>query len=132
MSPFSSWLESKIKERAGWEQVDLARKMKVNPSLVSKWLHDEVKPNRRMATKLCIVFKVPADYLLPLIDYKDVIEMTEPQDRNEKRAELLARLPALARLLEAILELPIEKQSVYLDLAMDLLPGLARTKPEAE
>lgn len=130
MSLFSSWLDAKMKGE-GWDQKQLAQRLHVDESMVSKWLHDQATPTRRSVTRLCLVFKTPADILLPIIDSKDVIAMTEPPARDEKRAELLARLPALARLLEAILELPIEKQEVYLELAMDLLPGLAQTKPEA-
>lgn len=131
MSPFSSWLDSQMKS-AGWDQKQLAIKIHVDESMVSKWLKAQTTPSRRSATKLCIVFKTSADTLLPIIDYKDVIAVTDPEEQNEKRAELLARLPALARLLEAILELPLEKQAVYVDLTMSLLPGLAQTGLKAE
>lgn len=131
MSEFSSWLDSAIKGE-GWQPADLARALDVNPSLVSKWMAGSDKPSRRMTTKLCLIFRVSADYLLPIIDYRDVIDQTDPQEQNEKRAELLARLPALARLLEAIMTLPIEKQITYVDLMISLLPGLDQKSPGAK
>lgn len=131
MSKFSSWLNAEMQAK-GWDQKQLATKLGVDESMVSKWLHDQSTPTRRSATKLCVVFRVSADVLLPIIDADDVIGMTDPSARDEKRAELLARLPALARLLDAIMDLPLEKQAAYLDLAMNLLPGLVRTKSEAE
>lgn len=131
MSLFSAWLDDHIKGE-GWDQAELARKLKVNASLVSKWVNGDAKPSRRMTTKLCIIFKTPADDLLPLIDYKDVIDITPIPERNEKRAELLVRIPRLARLLEAIMELPLEKQAAYLELASNLLPGLVPKAPKGE
>ena len=131
MSLFSNWLHGAI-QGEGWDQASLARKLKVKDSLVSKWLNDKAKPSRRMTAKLCLIFRVSADYLLPLIDYRDQIELLGPQEKNEKRAELLARLPSLARLLEAIMALPIEKQATYIDLMVSLLPGLERTTPGAK
>lgn len=116
----------------GWDQAEVARQLKVENSLVSKWLNDKAKPSRRMTAKLCILFRVSADYLVPLIDYRDVIDQVAPHERNEKRAELLARLPSLARLLEAVLALPVEKQATYIELMTNLLPGLGRTTPEAK
>lgn len=131
MSEFSSWLDSAIKGK-GWQPADLARALDVNPSLVSKWMAGSDKPSRRMTTKLCLIFRVSADYLLPIIDYRDVIDQTDPQEQNEKRAELLARLPALARLLEAIMTLPLEKQLTYVELMISLLPGLDQKSPGAK
>lgn len=131
MSPFGSWLQSAM-DGKGMDGAGLARKLQVQDSLVSKWLNNKAKPSRRMTTKLCLIFEVPADWLLPLIDPKDVIALTEPPARNEKRAELLARLPALARLLDAVLALPLEKQATYIDLMTNLLPGLDRKGLEGE
>lgn len=128
MSLFGSWLLTAMNGE-GMDQAGLARKLGVQDSLVSKWLNDKAKPSRRMTTKLCLLFKVPADWLLPLIDPEDVIELTDPPARDEKRAELLARLPALARLLDAVLALPLEKQATYIDLMLNLLPGLDRKEP---
>lgn len=132
MSVFSNWLQSAIDNEPNWDQAELARQLQVKDSLVSKWLHDQAKPSRRMTTKLCVVFKVSPEFLLPLIDYRDVIALTPPQERNKKRAELLARLPSLVRLLEAIMELPLEKQATYLELASNLLPGLVPKAPKGE
>lgn len=131
MSPFSSWLDSRMRGE-GWDQKQLAKKLQVDESMVSKWLHDITTPTRRSATKLCLIFKVPADYLLPIIDYKDVIDITPIPEQNEKRAELLARVPALASILEKILNLPLEKQAAYLDLMANLLPGLDQKGPKEE
>lgn len=131
MSYFTSWLDSAIKAE-GWQPADLARRIKVQPSVVSKWLNGSDKPSRRMATKLCIVFKVSADWLLPIIDAEDVIGMVDAQEKNTQRAELLARLPALARLLDAVLALPLEKQATYIDLMLDLLPGLGQKARESD
>lgn len=131
MSLFSNWLVGAMKEE-GWRQADVARKLEVNPSVVSKWKNNKSKPNRRMTTKLCLLFNVSADYLVPLIDSRDVIGQTGPKERNEKRAELLARLPSLALLLDAIMALPVEKQATYIDLMLSLLPGLGQIAREVK
>lgn len=125
MSEFASWLDTAIKGM-GWQPTDLAAALKVDPSLVSRWLNGKAKPSRRMTAKLCVLFRVSADWLLPIIDYEDVITMTEPQKRNEQAAELLTRLPALTRLLELIMQLPVEKQLTYIEMMVNFLPGLAQ------
>lgn len=125
MSVFSNWLQSAIAGR-GWQAADLARALDVNPSLVSKWLSDEAKPSRRMTAKLCIVFRVPADYLLPLIDYTDAIDQMAPPDRDAYRAELLTRLPMIMRLFDCLLALPVEKQVYYVELMLNLLQAQGR------
>lgn len=125
MSEFASWLHTAIQAR-GWQPADLASALDVDPSLVSRWLNGKAKPSRRMTAKLCILFRVSADWLLPIIDYDDVTGMAEPQQRNEQAAELLSRLPALTHLLELVMRLPVEKQLTYIEMMVNLLPGLDR------
>lgn len=131
MSEFASWLHSAIASK-GWQPADLAKALNVDPSLVSRWLNGKADPSRRMVAKLCIIFQVSADWLLPIIDYKDVIDVTEPQERNAQAAELLTRLPALTRLLEMIMDLPVEKQLTYVEMMVNLLPGLTPKDPRAK
>lgn len=60
-----------IREKIGYTQEELARKLNVSRSLVNNWENGYANISLRQLIKLAYIYQVPIDYLLGIIDEID-------------------------------------------------------------
>ena len=121
MSAFSTWLRAEMAKR-GMDQRQLAQKLNTGDSTVHGWLEQDVQPTVRSIVLISRLFAIPTDTILQLVGY-DVVHSMSADERELRRAELLARLPRFAEIAEKIARLPPEKQDAYLSIIERLLPS---------
>lgn len=70
-----------LRQRAGLNQVEFAKKMGITKQCVSNWENDNVVPSVDMLIKLADFFKTSTDYLLGRTTEKmiDISELNEEQ-----------------------------------------------------
>ena len=120
MSAFSTWLRAEMAARS-LDQRQLAQALGTGDSTVHGWLEQDAQPNVRSIILISRLFGVPTDTVLQLAGF-DVVLSGGNDERERRRAELLARLPRFADIAEKIAKLPPEKQDAYLSVIERLLP----------
>ena len=121
MTAFSTWLRAQMAQR-GVDQRQLAQKLGTGDSTVHGWLEQGAQPNVRSVVLLSRLFDVATDTILQLAGY-DVVRSMSVDEREQRRSELLGRLPRFAEIAEKIARMPPEKQDAYLSVIERLLPG---------
>ena len=120
MSAFSTWLRAEMAKR-GLDNRQLARALGTGDATVHDWLEQDAKPGVRFVVLLSRLFHVSTDTVLRMAGY-DVVVSNDDEERNARRADLLARLPRFAEIAEKLTRLPPEKQDAYLSVMERLLP----------
>lgn len=121
MSVFSTWLRSEMNKR-GLDNRQLAQRIGAGDSTVHGWLEQDAQPSVRSIVLLSRLFGIATDTILRLAGY-DVVVSDDEDERQARRAELLARLPRFTEIAEKIARLPPEKQDAYLSIIERLLPS---------
>lgn len=121
MSVFSTWLRAEMAKR-GLDQRQLAQRLGTGDSTVHGWLEQDAQPNVRSIVLLSRLFNVSTDTILQLVGY-DVVQSMSADERETRRAELLARIPRFPEIAEKIARLSPEKQDAYLSVIERLLPA---------
>lgn len=127
MTPFATWLRAEMKQH-GIDNRQLAQKLsdlntnqkRIGDSTIHDWLERGALPNVRSVVLLSRYFNVSVETLIQLVGY-DVVS-SSADERDARRAELLARLPRFAEIAEKLARLPSEKQDAYLSVIERLLP----------
>lgn len=60
-----------LRERVGYSQLDIAKKMCVNRSLIALWENGYANISLKQLIKLSYIFQVPIDYILGIVDEID-------------------------------------------------------------
>lgn len=60
-----------LRERIGYSQLDIAKKVGVNRSLIALWENGYANISLKQLIKLSYIFQVPIDYILGIIDEID-------------------------------------------------------------
>lgn len=60
-----------LRERIGYSQLDIAKKMGINRSLIALWENGYANISLKQLIKLSYIFQVPIDYILGIIDEID-------------------------------------------------------------
>lgn len=121
MSAFSTWLRAQMAQR-GMDQRQLAQRLGTGDSTVHGWLEQDAQPNVRSIVLLSRLFGVPTDTIIQLAGF-DIVHSMSADEREQRRAELLVRLPRFGEIAEKIARMPPEKQDAYLSVIERLLPG---------
>lgn len=120
MSVFSTWLRAEMSKR-GLDNRQLAQRLGTGDSTVHGWLEQDAQPSVRSVVLLSRLFGITTDTILRMAGY-DVVASGDDNDRQARRAELLARLPRFTEIAEKIAKLSPEKQDAYLSVIERLLP----------
>ena len=89
----ADWLKVKLSQ-SGISSSNLARRLEVHPSTVSRWLARETKPNFGALPKLAEIFAEDPGLLYTLAGYPQSIGL--PVDLTAEEAELLAHFRRLS------------------------------------
>jgi len=77
-----------LRDDADMKQIELAKKLNVKPSVVSKYENNHTQPNYMTIIKIADVFNVSVDYLLGISSVKNPYTM---ERYSPKEAELVTR-----------------------------------------
>lgn len=119
-TPFSTWLRVEMAQR-GMDNRQLASKINVGDATVHDWLEQDVLPNVRSIVLLSRLFGTPTDTIIQLVGY-DVVASANDAERDNRRAELLAKLPRFVAIADKITRLSPDKQDAYLSMIERMLP----------
>jgi transcriptional regulator with XRE-family HTH domain len=119
-SVFATWLSGAMNAQ-GYDPRRLARALSVSEGTVHNWLHQGAMPNLHNIVELSRVFNVGTETLVQLAGY-DVVVSGSPDERERRRAELLAKLPRFAEIAEKVAKLPPVKQDAYLSIIEKMVP----------
>lgn len=120
MSIFSTWLRQCMDQR-GMSARDLARALETGDTTVHGWLVEGVIPGTHHLVQLHLLLDVPINVVLEQAGYK-IRPSSGEDEREARRARMLARLPAYVRIGSKITKLSPEKQDAYLSAMERLLP----------
>ena len=119
-TPFSTWLRAEMAKH-GLDNRQLATKIGTGDTTVHDWLEEDTLPNVRSIVLLSRLFGVSTDTVIQLVGF-DVVASANDGERNQRRADLLAKLPRFADIAEKIVRLSPEKQDAYLSMIERMLP----------
>lgn len=132
MSVFGTWLQGEIDAR-GWDQRMAAQRIGVPETNVHNWIHQDIKPGRRAILKIARALKLPLETVMEQAEYDEEGWDAElmPDEAAQQRAEVLARLPQFADIIDLVANKPLERQAAYLDMIRRLLIDPPGSAPES-
>ena len=74
-----------LRERIGYSQLEVAKKLGVNRSLIALWENGFANISLKQLIKLASIYQVPVDYLLGIINEIDAFPYAYIQDMDLKR-----------------------------------------------
>lgn len=117
---FATWLQGAM-DAKGMDPRRLARALGVSEGTVHNWLHEGATPSLKNIVEMSRLFGVATETVLDIAGY-DVVLSGTPEERERRRAEILARLPRFAEIAEKVAKLPLAKQDAYLSVIEKMLP----------
>lgn len=75
----SKWINKKLTE-TGWSMRELARKLDVSPSHISRIANSEINPSPELAKKMALAFSVPPEDVFRLIGWLPEQTFNDPAE----------------------------------------------------
>lgn len=117
---FATWLAGAMQSH-GMDQRRLALALDVKEGTVHGWLKQGAIPTVKNIVQLARFFNVGTDTLIDIAGY-DVVPSKDPEERERRRADILARLPRFAEIAERVARMPAAKQDAYLSMIEKMVP----------
>ncbi len=124
MSVFGTWLQGQIDVR-GWDNREASRQIGVPETSIHNWTHGKNKPSPRSILKIARGLRVPLEVVMAQAEggnVDDLVPMTD-DEAERQRAEVLARLPQFADIIETMAKKSPERQAAYLEMIRRLMIG---------
>ena len=117
---FATWLRGAM-DAKGIDARRVAIAVESSEGTVHNWLHQGAIPSMRHLVKLARLFDTPTETVVHLAGY-DVVVSGTPDEREQRRAELLAKLPRFAGIVEKMAKLTPAQQDAYLSIIEKMVP----------
>ena len=119
---FATWLQGAMSANNNMEPHQLAAALQVSEGTVHNWLHQGAIPGMKNLVELGRLFGVATERVIQVAGY-DIIPSRSPEEREQRRADVLAQLPRYSEIAEKVAKLPLAKQDAYLSVIERMLPG---------
>jgi transcriptional regulator with XRE-family HTH domain len=93
----------------------------VSEGTVHNWLFEGAIPGMKNLVELARLFDVPTESVIKIAGY-DIIPSRSPTEREQRRADVLVKLPRYAEIAEKLAKLSPAKQDAYLSVIEKMLP----------
>lgn len=85
---FAAWVHAQLRSRE-WNATDLANRMGKEPSVVSRWLSGQRRPNSESCDLIADALGVDTDVVLTLVGHRPGKQPISPTDEREAIIDLL-------------------------------------------
>lgn len=117
---FATWLLGAMNAQ-GKDARRIALTLGISEGTVHNWLYEGAIPGMKNLVELARLFDVPTESVIKIAGY-DIIPSRSPSEREQRRAEILAKLPRYAMIAEKVAKLSPAKQDAYLSVIEKMLP----------
>lgn len=88
---FATWVQGHLRSRE-WNDSDFARKMGIEPSVVSRWMTGKRRPSPASCDLIADALGVDTDVVLTLVGHRPATNPPAPRDEREEIVALLWRI----------------------------------------